>query len=136
MHKVELGLLLVSTLTALFISACQGPTGPNGEDAFLTDSLPPVIEWISPASGIVISDTLLLRARVTDDRQLWRMVFYIAGFEQEGVLVDTTDDIYEYVWLASLYPPGPYPVMGRAWDLSRNMSSSPVILLEIKSPEE
>ena len=119
----------------LFGVGCNGPVGPDGDDAFLIDSLSPVIEWISPAQGLITSDTVTLTARATDDHGIWRMVFYIAGFEEVGELVDSAAGIYEYTWIVNTYPDAPYPLMARAWDTSRNMATTPVVLVEINRGE-
>jgi len=111
--------------------SCKGPSGPDGDDAFLIDSLPPQVEWLEPEPGVVSEDMLILSAKAKDERGVWRMVFYVGGFEQKGTLIDTTAGIYQYQWLAKLYPEGPYPLMARAWDAARNMATTPVVLVEL-----
>ncbi len=123
--------IFTSTIALMIHSGCQGPTGPDGDDSFLQDSLAPEIEWLAPQSGEIEADTILLSAKATDDVEIWKMVFFIAGAERQGTLVDTSAGEYQFEWLAYLYPEGPYPLMARAWDKSRNMSTTPVILVEI-----
>lgn len=122
-------------LINLFGVGCNGPAGPDGDDSFLIDSLAPLIEWISPDQGLVTSDTVIISARATDDKEIWRMVFYIAGFEEVGVLVDSATGIYEHRWAVNTFPDGPYPLMARAWDASRNMATTPVVMVELKKNE-
>ena len=114
----------------LFASSCYGPTGPDGQDAILSDSLAPVIEWIYPSPGQFNVDTLVLRARVIDDQQIWKVIFYTGGFDHQTVILDSTEGIYEYAWPLYLYPTGPYPIMARAWDISRNVAVTPVFIIE------
>lgn len=140
MNPMRLSIYLFTISTAALIlflfASCKGPTGPDGTDSFLTDSLPPQIDWISPEPGLFTTDTIILQARVTDDQELWRMVFYIAGFERDGILIDSAESIYAHTWITTNYPEGPYPIMGRAWDVKRNMTSTPVTLIEIEHPDE
>lgn len=110
---------------------CMGQTGPDGEDAFLADSLAPQIRWLTPPPGSVIDSTVTVSAEATDDQGIWRLVFYIAGFEFQGSLIDSASGVYHYTWHAELFPDGPYPMMARAWDDARNMATTPVIQVEV-----
>ena len=111
---------------------CQGPAGPDGDDAFLSDSLAPVIEWLSPQPGVVIDSGATLTAHVTDDRVVWQMLFYIGGLKYDGVLTDSSAGIYSYRWNATRWPEGPYPLMARARDGDRNTSTTPVIIVQVE----
>jgi len=131
-----LAVIFVSVLLInIFGVGCNGPVGPDGDDSFLIDSISPVIEWISPDQGLITNDTVTIAARAADDQEIWRMVFYVAGFEEVGVLIDSVAGIYEHKWIVNTYPDGPYPLMARAWYTSRNMATTPVVLVELNRNE-
>ena len=113
---------------------CQGPAGPDGDDAVLADSLAPVLTWLTPEPGLVIDNGTTLSAQVSDDQGISQMVFYIAGFEFPGILTDTLTGIYSYEWSARLWPEGPYPLMARAWDSARNSATAPVVIVRVEHP--
>jgi len=136
LNGAELRAVALIAIISLIAGAagCKGPSGPDGEDAFIPDSLPPGIEWISPEAGQMIDSLAVLSARVHDDQGVRHMSFYIAGFEFAGVLVDTAGGIYCYEWLAVNWPEGPYPLMGRAWDDARNVATTPLIIVQVEHP--
>ena len=103
--------------------------GPDGDDAVLADSTAPLIEWIAPEAGTEVDGVVILTAYADDDQGIWKMSFYIAGFEVEGVLTDSTGGIYTYSWNTESYREGPYPLMARAKDAARNQSTTPVVIV-------
>ena len=119
---------------AICYLGCQGPAGPDGDDAVLIDSLAPVLTWLTPEPGLAIDSAATLSAKVTDDRDVSQMVFFIAGFEFTGTLTDTSSGIYIYEWSARLWPEGPYPLMARAWDDARNSAATPVVIVQVEHP--
>lgn len=120
------------TLASALLISCAGPTGSAGDDARLLDSLPPVIEWITPAAGDTVDTLVTLSVRATDDRGVYRVAFYIAGFEFDPQLADSAGGIYRYEWNARRYPEGPYPLTAMVWDLSRQIGSTPTLLVQVR----
>ena len=116
------------------LAGCVGPSGPDGDNAFLQDSMAPTIDWISPEPDSIIDSSVTLSASVFDDQYVKRMSFYIAGFEFAGSLVDSVEGIYIYEWQALLWPEGPYPLMARAWDDAKNVATTPMILVHVEHP--
>lgn len=119
-------------------AGCKGPTGPDGEDAFIADSESPLTEWHSPRNGDSLYTTegwqdtsVTLAATATDDKSIWRTVFYIGGLEKRGTLVDSAEGLYNVIWHYGLYPSGPYPLMARCWDEAGNMSTTRIIQVEV-----
>jgi len=119
-------------LTAMVVASCQGPTGVPGDDSQLTDSLPPTIEWVSPEAGVTVSSEVMLSVRAHDDQQVYRVAFFIAGFEFAGSLTDSAQGIYSYTWDASRYPAAPYPLVAMVWDVSRQIGSTPMRMVTIQ----
>ncbi|MFH0766282.1 MAG: Ig-like domain-containing protein [Calditrichota bacterium] len=93
--------------------------------------MPPVIVWLNPSPNAVIDTTVVLEATATDNQGIWRVVFYIAGFEFPGALVDSARGLYHCLWNARYYPAGPYPLQARAWDAARNVASTPVCMVSV-----
>ena len=122
---------MLAIVALWFFSACQGPAGPDGTDSHISDSLPPQIEWMSPAPGSEIDSLVLLQVRAVDNSGVYRVVFYIAGFEFAAELTDSTSGIYSLNWNAANYPEGPYPLMSRAWDESRQTGTTPVRVIYV-----
>lgn len=127
-YATGLALLLIWIVTV----SCQGPAGPIGKDARLTDSLPPTIEWIAPEPGITLDSIALLQVTARDNIGVYKVAFYVAGFEFAGVLIDSIAGKYEYRWDVSDYPEAPYPLMARAWDNSRQIGTTPVRVVNVK----
>ena len=119
---------------ALCCLGCQGPAGPDGDDSMLSDSLAPVLTWLSPEPDLTIDSSAILSAQVVDDQEVSQVVFYIAGFEFPGILADTLSGVYVYEWSARLWPEGPYPLMARAWDVARNSAATPVVIVQVQHP--
>jgi hypothetical protein len=119
-------------LILMLFAACQGPVGPDGDNARVNDSLPPTIEWIRPEPGDTVAGIDTLQVRVDDDQGIYKVAFYIAGFEFSSTLTDTVNNIYDCIWDATLYPEGPYPLMARVWDTSRLTATTPVRVVEVK----
>jgi hypothetical protein len=129
--------VIIIVAAYIFIS-CQGPTGVDGDDAFIADTLSPVIEWQFPNNGDSLFTTIepqdtsiVLSAIATDDNVIRQMVFYCGGYEQKGILVDSATGTYNFDWHYGLYPIGPYPLMARCWDEAGNMSTSRIIQVEV-----
>lgn len=133
-NNAALVLLTPLFLVAILIlsTGCEGPTGPDGDDAVISDTLAPVVEWIDPPVGLVIDTACTFHARAIDDQEIWRMVFYIGGFEFAGSITDSIEGIYSIRWNARLYPQGPYPLLAKAWDSSRNVGSTPVFMVYVE----
>ncbi len=112
-----------------WIFGCKGPQGPSGSDAVLTDTIPPWIEWITPASGDTVDSLLLLSVRAGDDQAVARLVFSIAGFDFAPD--STIGNKYYLTWFAKHYPEGPYPLVARVWDATRNTAITPMILVYV-----
>jgi len=139
-------------VSGFWTAGCQGPTGPAGTNATLTDSMVPVIEWIGITPGMTVDDTLILAVNVFDNPDFVlgssggdsliapRTSFYIAGFEFDGesVAVDSSEAVYEfrieYIWIARLWQEGPYPLMARTWDRARNSSTTRLIIVDVDHP--
>jgi len=121
----------ISLLSLWELTGCKGPSGPDGADAALTDSLPPSIIWLNPPPNSIIDTLVVLEAAAADNQGIWRMSFYIAGFEFSGTLADSARGLYRYVWNARYYPQGPYPLQARAWDAARNAASTPVCMVSV-----
>ena len=125
-------LKLTITLSFTLLLGCEGPSGLEGSDAVITDSLPPVIEWIEPESGTFIDSTVHLKARVTDDQGVLRVSFFVARYEFSGELEDTLNSQYSFTLDLSNWLGGPYPVSARAWDVHRNTTASPDIMITVR----
>ncbi len=125
-------MLSLNLLVLFAVVACEGPAGPDGKDSRLTDSLPPVIEWIAPAPGVEVDSSLLLQVHASDNIGVYRVSIYIAGFEYAGSLTDTAAGVYSLFWDATTFPEGPYPLMARVWDESRQTGTSPVVVIEVR----
>lgn len=114
------------------LTSCRGPAGSDGSDAVLTDSLPPRIEWLAPPAGAVVDSAVVLQARAADDQGIYRVSFYIAGFEFPAELTDSAQGVYSYRWQARRYPAGPYPLLGRVWDDARQIGSTHVRVVYVQ----
>ncbi len=124
---------LIACAIGYFLAAgCRGPAGPDGKDSKLADPLPPQIEWISPAPGVEVDTSLLLQVHAADNVGVYRVSFYIAGFEFAAILSDSAAGRYDFLWDAQGYPEGPYPLMARVWDESRQTGTTPVRVIEVK----
>ena len=138
--KVAIGCIMFAT--AIFLSACRGPTGPNGQDAFVPDSLIPVVEWLEPDVDVTVDSLVILRIKAFDRIGLddgsiaetfaWRISFFIAGDEFAGSLEDSARKIYSYRWNAARYPEAPYPLSAKVWDVTRNTASTPTIVVWVR----
>jgi hypothetical protein len=127
---IALIIALFSTVFMLSIG-CEGPAGPDGDDAYIEDPISPEIEWLNPTAGdtIIGVDTLCVSA--SDNVDILRMVFFIAGREYAGKLIDSTAGLYELPWNTDHWPSGPYPLMARVWDEARNDAETPVIIVHV-----
>jgi hypothetical protein len=119
-------------LFLLMVLSCKGPAGANGDDARLVDSLPPTIEWIAPDPDVSADTILILKARAHDDHAIWKVSFFIAGFEFPAMLDDSSSGLYTYEWRCLLYPEGPYPLMVRVWDESQQIGSTPERIVQVR----
>jgi len=136
MNSVKMKKILTSpavwgALALLSMVACQGPAGPDGKDSLLTDSLPPQIEWILPDPGAIIDDSITVQVQATDNIGVYRVSIFIAGFEYAAVLTDTVKHVYSYFWESIRFPEGPYPLMCRVWDDSRQTGTTPVRVVQV-----
>jgi len=126
--------ILLSAILLILGTACQGPAGPDGKDSRLTDSLPPQIEWISPEPGVEVDSSLLIQVHAFDNIGVYRVSIYIAGFEYAGNLVDTAAGVFSILWESGNFPEGPYPLMARVWDESRQTGTTPVRIIQVNHP--
>lgn len=141
MHRKLHGGYLLAGLILFSLSwcfgGCQGPAGPDGDNATLADSLPPVVQWLEPTAWAVVDSLVELRAKVTDDQGIWRVRFFVAGLEYPGELkdgADSTAHIYSYKWHATYFPAGDYPLSARAYDHARNQTTTPEIMVKVEHP--
>lgn len=126
----RLPVLMVALFATLSTQVgCEGPAGTDGDNAFLSDTLAPLIAWIEPLAGIQVDSLVTLSLIATDDQEVSRVIFYVAGWEFRGVLVDSTTGLYRTTWNSTHYPGGPYPLMAHAWDDARNLATSPVFVV-------
>ncbi|MBM3326837.1 MAG: hypothetical protein FJY65_07650 [Calditrichaeota bacterium] len=123
----SLGALAVGILMLL---GCKGPQGPAGSDAVLTDTLPPWIEWLTPSSGDTVDTLLSLSVRAGDDQAVARLTFSIAGFDFTPD--SSVADRYFLTWFPARYPEGPYPLVARVWDATRNTAITPMLLIYVR----
>lgn len=128
LYRISLSAIIIGVA----LVGCTGPAGPDGDDASVADSLAPRIEWLSPETGAIIDSAVVLTAIATDDKELWKMIFYIAGFDFNGELIDSVNGVFEYRWDTVHWPEGPYPLMARAWDTARNHTSTQTVLIRIE----
>ena len=130
LNSLAIGLFLLAVF-----AGCTGPAGPDGDNAVLTDSIPPAVTWLFPDPGSSVDSLVWLKAKATDDQSLWKMHFYIAGSEFIGTMKDAADSaahIYSYQWKAFYYPEGDYPLSARAYDSARNQTVTPTIMVSVK----
>jgi len=120
--------IVLSVLLMLSIG-CQGPAGPDGDEAILDDPVSPVILWLAPAAGDTINGVDTLRVIASDNLKVLRLTFFIAGFEYAGSLIDSSAGMYELIWETDHWPSGPYPLMVRVWDEARNDAETPVVIV-------
>lgn len=129
---------VVLIFAVTFVLSCSGPAGPDGDNAVPPDTLYPFIKWISPDPGESVDSFITLRAQaydlsdIPDTQGVWRMVFYAGGLEFRGILTDTIRWEYSYEWIADNFPEGQYPLMARAWDGTRQHSTTPVIFINVE----
>jgi len=130
--------LPIIALAIILHLGCNGPTGADGEDAFIADSTSPMLVWQSPSNGDTLYSTeesqdtsVALVATAVDENSIWRMVFFIGGFEKKGILIDSAAGSYNVIWNYGLYPVGPYPLMARCWDEAGNMSTTRIVQVEV-----
>jgi len=136
-HRAPYIFLLVVWILTASLLGCAGPAGVDGDNAFLADSLPPVVQWLAPAPWTEIDSAVELRAKATDDQGVWRLRFYIAGLEYPGKMKDSADSlaqIYSYKWYATYFPASDYPLSARASDASRNHTTTPEIMVKVVHP--
>ncbi len=119
-------LLLTVLITQV---GCEGAAGPDGDNAFLSDTLAPVVEWIEPLAGAEVDSLVTLSIIATDDQAVNRVMFYVAGWEFKAELIDSMSGSYQSTWNSSNYPNGPYPLTAQVWDDARNHSTTPVIVV-------
>lgn len=139
--RVILRLLMLGlwSITVLFtVTRCKGKSGPAGADAFLTDSLPPRIEWVFPPSGITVDTLLLLHIRAEDDQSIRQVIFSIGGWETAPDSAHTdslnrSGDFY-YTWRCASFPSGRYPLVSIVWDQSYLYARTPVHWVIVSHP--
>jgi hypothetical protein len=95
------------------------------------DTTPPQVTLLSPADGAVVSGSVAIRARATDNSGVAGVKFYV-----DSILVGEDrvpgGNVYQYDWNVSILPPGGSHVLGcTATDEAGNSASSPNITVTI-----
>lgn len=115
------------------MAACSGEDGQPGEDGVSPDNIPPTVALLTPASGDTVRDTLRVVANAIDNIAVERVVFY---FDGDDVINDSTfaeDTLAPYEWTFDLIElgvdDGPHTVMARAFDVDRNQSDTPPVIV-------
>lgn len=135
-------LFVFLSFSCIWTAGCQGPAGPDGDDAVLEDAQSPKITWVSPAPGDTLDGEVTLQVIASDNRGVKRVSFYIAGFEFPydslitdyefpNDLPDSLQGLYIYNWSTINWPQGPYPLVVRARDEARNKVDTPVIIVQL-----
>lgn len=122
-----------SLLLAWLLIGCKGEPGPNGMDASIADSTPPVVDWVSVPNSLpdTLKTTFDLKVRVQDDVQVWQVFFYVGGFEFPPDSALSSGALFGFRWKVADFPKGPYVVTARAWDTSGLIGSSRSQLVQV-----
>ncbi|MFN3821487.1 MAG: hypothetical protein ACK4OO_04065 [bacterium] len=138
-NAVRVFFLIFGTALAFIIGGvwgCKGKTGPAGADAFLSDTLPPWVEWISPLAGGEVDSLLFLIVKAGDDQGIREVIFSIGGWEvtPDSSRPSTPPPLIEffYTWKCSSFPEGDYPIVAIVWDLSYHFSRTPTLWVRVK----
>ncbi len=123
---------LAAASMSLMTAGCQGPAGPDGDDAVVADSIPPTVVWLAPTQDTTLTTDFDLLVRAHDDQNIWRLVFYVGGHDFTGELVDSASGTYRYRWQVRLFPEGPYPLVVQVWDSYRNRGGTQTIHAEVR----
>lgn len=124
------------TFVIFGVWGCKGKTGPSGADTFLSDTLPPWVEWISPLAQEEVDSLLILQVRAGDDQGIRQLLFSIGGWE---VTPDSSRPAipppgleFFYTWHCTSFPEGEYPIVAMVWDLSYHFSRTPTLWVKVR----
>jgi hypothetical protein len=90
-----------------------------------TDSEPPQIAITSPAGWSIVSDTVLVRTEVSDNRGVAKVVFYIDG---DSLYTDLTPP-FTYNWNSVSVPNNYHTILAKAYDYSMNWANALITVL-------
>jgi hypothetical protein len=120
-------------LAAAVLAGCSGDQGPAGQDGSSFDTEPPVIYLTAPEYGDTLNDTLTVRVDASDNVEVEEVVFYLDGGSIDYDSTYTIDRAAPYFWQYDINMlgllPGPHTVQARAYDLERNASDTPLLLV-------
>lgn len=125
--------LFLFVMIPLFLLGCRGAQGPAGKDGASFDTVPPSITMLEPAYGDTLQDTLRVSVRAEDNVGIDEVTFFLDGSDQ---LTDTTWSYLTqppFIWTYDLFQMGVeagfHTVMARAYDIERNHSDTPTMLV-------
>jgi hypothetical protein len=115
------------------IAAAGGPSIPRFTDVELLnhagifpagpDTVPPVVSFVSPASGATVSGSVTLTASASDDREVLGVQFLVDGI---NLGTEDTTAPWSRTWNAGSAAPGPHVLRARARDAAGNVSVSEI----------
>lgn len=110
---------------------CEGPQGPAGKDAEITDLSPPEIYWEHPIGGDTLRIQDTLRVQAFDNVGIDSIVFFVNGVRNfRNVSLSIRNAPYIKPWNTNYLTAGNYSLTAYAYDLSGNIGMSPTILVQ------
>ncbi len=93
-----------------------------------TDTTAPVVTWVRPSSGSVLSETAELFAFAKDEGGISKVSYY-AG----STLLGSTDGTSAFIWDTTTIDNGTYQVQAVAYDNANNSVNSSIVSLTVKN---
>lgn len=89
------------------------------------DNESPQIAITSPAGWSIVSDSVLVRTEVSDNRGVAKVVFYIDG---DSTYTDLTTP-FTYLWNSTSVPNNYHTILAKAYDYSMNWANALITVL-------
>jgi uncharacterized delta-60 repeat protein len=88
------------------------------------DNTPPQVSIINPKNGQVVSDTVKIQVKATDNVGVTKVEYYIDG-KKVG---ENTKSPYEYNWDTTKYANGNHTIQVKAYDKAGNVGNASIIV--------
>ena len=95
------------------------------------DKTAPVVNISSPEGGSTVKDTVIVKARATDNLKVTKVEFYVDGVPKK------TDTVYpySYIWHTTVSDNGPRVLTAKAYDKAENVGES-VVTVTVENETE
>ncbi len=131
-----LAILPAIASTALIFISCEGPVGPAGKDAQGFDVVPPTVNITEPWPLSDVWDDFDVSASAIDNVAIREVVFQIDGSPViGGELLSVLEPPYSKTIDHDALDPGWHYVNARAYDTAGNITTTPVIPINIGDPD-